>query len=122
MCAAMRTVGNRCEMTIVVRPCASCRKRLKTACSASASSEAVGSSSTRMSASSRMNARASAIFCHWPPDSSVPSWNQRPSGASRPSASAATTSLRAAALDRALDARLVVHVLDAADADVLARP
>jgi hypothetical protein len=32
---------------------------------------AVGSSSTRISASLRMNARASAIFCHWPPDSSL---------------------------------------------------
>ncbi len=28
---------------------------------------------------SRMKARASAIFCHWPPESSAPFSNQRPS-------------------------------------------
>ena len=93
MRSAMRTVGKRCEMRIVVRPSASARKRSKTACSASASSAAVGSSRTRMSASSRMKARASATFCHCPPDSSTPSLNQRPSCVSSPVASVATSSV-----------------------------
>ena len=47
--------------------------------SAAASIDAVGSSSTRMSAPARMNARDSATFCHWPSDSSRPPLNQRPS-------------------------------------------
>ena len=34
----------------------------------------------KMSARERMNARDSAIFCHWPPDSSRPSLNHLPSG------------------------------------------
>ena len=55
------------------------RKCSKICASVSASMAAVGSSSTRISAPVRMNARASAMRCHWPPDSSWPLLNQRPS-------------------------------------------
>ena len=37
-----------------------------------------------MSACERMNARASATFCHWPPLSSRPSLNHFPSCVSKP--------------------------------------
>ena len=47
--------------------------------SASASIAAVGSSRTKMSASSRMKARDNAIFCHCPTDSSWPFLNHLPS-------------------------------------------
>ena len=55
------------------------RKCSKICASVSASMAAVGSSSTRISAPLRMNARASAMRCHCPPDSSWPLLNQRPS-------------------------------------------
>src|SRR6186713_1885232 len=55
--SAMRTVENRCEMTMAMRLPMSERKCSNTSASAAASIAAVGSSSTRMSASLRMNAR-----------------------------------------------------------------
>ena len=75
----MRTVEKRCEIRITMRSRASAWKCSNTCASARASIAAVGSSSTRMSASSRMKARDSAIFCHWPPESSRPSLNHLPS-------------------------------------------
>ena len=73
-----------------------------------------------MSAPSRMNARDSAIFCHWPPDSSRPSLNHLPSCVSYP---AGSSSMNGAAMpsSRGLaPARLVLEVRDVAGADVLA--
>ena len=69
----------RWEMTRAERPPARVRKRSKSSCSASASMAAVGSSRMRSWASSRMKARATASFCHWPAESSWPRSNQPPS-------------------------------------------
>ena len=58
--SAMRTVENRCEITIAILSSVSSRKRSKILTSASASIDAVGSSSTRMSASLAHERRARA--------------------------------------------------------------
>ena len=74
----MRTVEKRWLISTAILSTVSSRNCWKTFSSFSASSAAVGSSST-ITSQSRMNARASAIFCHSPPDSSRPLLNQRPS-------------------------------------------
>ncbi len=74
---------------MAMRSSVTARKCSKIRTSASASIAAVGSSSTSKSAPSRMNARESAIFCHWPPESSRPPWNHLPSCVRYPSGSSA---------------------------------
>src|SRR5207249_11993987 len=76
--SARRTVEKRCEMYTAVRPWVSERSRSNRSYSACASSADVGSSRSRMRAFSRMNARASATFCHSPPDRLTPASNHLP--------------------------------------------
>src|SRR5690606_6085464 len=76
--SAMRTVENRWLMSTAILPAVSSLNRWNTSYSARASSAAVGSSRISTSAS-RMYARASAIFCHSPPDRFAPPSKRRPS-------------------------------------------
>jgi hypothetical protein len=90
----MRTVENRCEISTAILPLVSSENRKNTSYSARASSAAVGSS--RMSnCASRIYARASATFCHSPPERSTPPSNRFPSIWSyRPASRWATLSAR----------------------------
>ena len=120
--SAMRTVENRCDTRIVMRPCpASCRAprayRSNSACSVSASSAAVGSSSTSSSGSSRMKPRASASFCHCPNETSTPSGQVGPSWVSSPAGSCVDHVVGAGPVDRRADRRLVVEPRHVAQAD-----
>src|ERR1051326_8574439 len=76
--SAMRTVEKRCEISMAIFPRVSSANRWNTSCSDFASNDAVGSSSTRTCASRRY-ARASASFCHSPPERSAPPSKRVPS-------------------------------------------
>src|SRR5919201_5064736 len=95
MRSARRTVENRCEMTIVVTPRVSSRKRWYTSASPRTSSDAVGSSRMRMPAPAftANSARASARRCHSPPESWLPWLNSRVSGVAQPSGNRRTRSI-----------------------------
>ena len=120
--SARRTVEKRCEMRIVVSPRVSSRNRSKNAASARTSRLAVGSSSTSTLAppSTAISARAIAMRCHWPPESSAPSVYARESVVSRPCGSASTSSSAPARSSAARIALVVVQQLDRAEADVVA--
>ena len=62
-----------------------------------------------------------AIFCHWPPDRSTPVLKRRPISWSYPSGSALDHFVGQRAARGVADAGAVVHRVDLADADVLAR-
>ncbi|MNP65806.1 hypothetical protein D3C76_1614330 [compost metagenome] len=67
----------RWEIIIVVLPLDSSVNFLYKDASANGSKEAAGSSSM-ISSEERKKARLIAIFCHWPPDNSVPPLKLRP--------------------------------------------
>ena len=120
MRSAMRTVEKRCEMRSAILPAVSSAKRWNTSYSDRASSAAVGSSSIS-SCASRRYARASATFCHSPPDRSTPPSKRRPSSWSYPSGRREMTScarLLRAASSISSSSRRALH---AADGDVLPR-
>src|SRR3989440_7152288 len=118
MRSAERTLEKRCEMSRTDRPLKRSRIRVKRSCSARASSAAVGSSRMTRGAS-RKNARASAMRCHWPIETSFPPMKYGPRTVSYVSGHALTKeSAPARSADRMIDPQ-ILEVLDATEPDVL---
>ena len=92
-------------------------KRSNNECSVSASSAAVGSSSTHSSGPSRMKPRASASFCHCPIDSSTPSRHVGPSWVASPLGMRSITSMAPARPTAASTAGSSSDAVEIADAD-----